>query len=276
MTESKNYCVIDLKKIKTFDQMVAIESHNKRTRKTPNADKTRIWRNVDLLGPQPGTIKARAMARIKKQGKRYRTTGDQESDYYRQNAVLGIGVVLSYSHEMDRKLSKNKWALESFNWACRRWGKENILQAVLHDDEKTGHVHIIVVPMKKKEIVVKGETKLQEKLDAKGVMGNSLEFKKMHTDYAEAMAPFGLKRGERSSQRKKISQKEIYWSKLEEEEHRERKELYAGKTSAQKRETKLKKLVLKLKEKLILEYKATLEEVEELQGEIAEEMDEIK
>src|ERR1035437_849639 len=279
MTASKNYTVVDLQKIKSFEEMAVIEAHNNRQRITPNADPDRFWRNVNLLEGQGQElpIRERAMQRIRLQGKRGRlgvNKPEEDTDYYRKNAVLGIGIVLSYSHEMEGKCSKDQWAKKSFAWACKRYGRENLMQAVFHDDEKTGHLHLIAIPMKKKEKTTKDGKVVEElKLDARSVMGNALEFKKMHTDYAEEMAPFGLVRGEENSERKKLSQKEIYWNKLEEEKHRERKKLYSDKEKSSKRELGLKKLVLKLKEKLIVEYKANLEEIENLQEEIANEVD---
>ena len=64
-----------------------------------------------------------------------------------------------------------------------QFGKENILYAVVHNDEKTPHIHFSVVPIK--------DNKLRSNLWFDGPS----KLKAFHTEYSKYMKKFGLKRG---------------------------------------------------------------------------------
>lgn len=40
-----------------------------------------------------------------------------------------------------------QWAKETYFFACRRWGKDNIIGAEVHLDETTPHMHLLMVPV---------------------------------------------------------------------------------------------------------------------------------
>ena len=58
---------------------------------------------------------------------------------------------------------------------------------MLHLDEKTPHLHAVVVPIR------------EGKLTAKTILGNKKDMSQRQDRYAQAMAPFGLSRGVRGS-----------------------------------------------------------------------------
>lgn len=121
-----------------------------------------------------------------------------------------------------------EWCRESIKWAQREHGKENIVSAVLHMDEETPHLHVSLVPVvsgesKKQRTTKKRAAKDKENAEKKGeeppkkkrrykkkatvetlrlcaddVM-TPWDLKRRQTDYAVAMAPFGLERGEDGS-----------------------------------------------------------------------------
>ena len=69
----------------------------------------------------------------------------------------------------------NAWAHDTLAWAQAIWGYENVVSATLHCDEKTPHMHVIVVP------IVQGQSRRsasKERMDA--AMG--LDTKKYKTD----------------------------------------------------------------------------------------------
>lgn len=41
------------------------------------------------------------------------------------------------------------WAMDTYNWACDRWGAENIIGFDVHLDETTPHIHIQTIPVAK-------------------------------------------------------------------------------------------------------------------------------
>lgn len=121
-----------------------------------------------------------------------------------------------------------EWCRESIKWAQKEHGKENIVSAVLHMDEETPHLHVSLVPVvsgesKKQRTTKKRAAKDKEKAEknceevpkkkrrykkkatvetlrlcADDVM-TQWDLKRRQTEYALAMAPFGLERGEEGS-----------------------------------------------------------------------------
>lgn len=62
---------------------------------------------------------------------------------------LAIEIILTGSPETMNKMNEKQleqWVKESMDWAGEQWGKENIVTAILHMDEKTPHIHLILVP----------------------------------------------------------------------------------------------------------------------------------
>ncbi len=133
----------------------------------------------------------------------------------RKNQNIALEVILTGSPETMIGLNEeqiDQWAQESLDWAGRQWGKENLVSAVLHLDEKTPHIHLVVVPivqgvsrrtrtrereLKKKGIKVPGGTRNS---DVNRLCANDLVTRPLlssyHTSYAkEVGAKYGLERG---------------------------------------------------------------------------------
>ena len=145
-----------------------------------------------------------------------------------KNQVRALRVVLSGSPEDMKRIRQtgqlDSWAKDSCGWLQKTFGKENVVSAVLHMDEKTPHIHATVVP------IVRGErrkAKLERtknaqsgkrtyrtkkdrpRLCADDVMARD-KLKEYQTTYAEAMAKYGLKRGIDGSEAKHISTQQYY------------------------------------------------------------------
>lgn len=106
----------------------------------------------------------------------------------RKDAVKGLSIVLTGSHEDMKRITatpegKKAWVDKNYSFLVKEFGKENIVRLVLHMDEKTPHLHAVVVPLK------------EGKLTAKLVMGDRLAMSDRQTRYAQAMEKFELKRG---------------------------------------------------------------------------------
>lgn len=98
----------------------------------------------------------------------------------RKNAVLAVEVVLTFSP--DFPYSKD-WVKENLKWLDETFGKGNTLAVQEHFDEKTPHLHAIVVPLR------------EGKLTAKYWFNGREALSKLQDSYAAAMARFGLERG---------------------------------------------------------------------------------
>lgn len=68
----------------------------------------------------------------------------------RKGQARCLEIIFTGSHDtmiaMDRK-KLLEWAKETVKWSQDTWGTENVVSAVLHVDEKTPHIHMIVVPI---------------------------------------------------------------------------------------------------------------------------------
>lgn len=152
---------------------------------------------------------------------------------------LAIEIILTGSPETMNKMNEkqlDQWVKESMDWAGEQWGKENIVTAVLHMDEKTPHIHLILVP------IVQGLSRTSKKRDEerrrsgkevkarnRNTDGNRLAANEVftvpklyayHSSYAEKVgAHFGLGRGVKAEKgsKKKHQSSEDYNRQLERE-----------------------------------------------------------
>jgi len=118
----------------------------------------------------------------------------------RFDAVKSLGVVLTGSHEEMKKIFSNPkkrtaWLEKSYFFLVENFGEENIMRLDLHLDEKTPHLHAILVPLTD-----------DGRLSAREVMGNKKRLKELRKSYAEKMKGLNLEYGiERTSEEKATS-----------------------------------------------------------------------
>ena len=82
------------------------------------------------------------------------------------------------------------WATASLAWAKRQW-PDQLGSAVLHLDEMTPHLHLLVVPRVKSSAGV-------WRLNSKALFDRE-RLRELQTGYGEALAPLGIRRGEPGS-----------------------------------------------------------------------------
>lgn len=111
----------------------------------------------------------------------------------RKDGVRFLSLVLTGTHEDMIKLAGDaekfkKWQQANYDFVKKEFGEMNIMRFTLHLDEKTPHIHAIVVPLT-----------ADGRLSAKELMGNKKNLSLRQDRYGEAMADFGLIRGVRES-----------------------------------------------------------------------------
>ena len=145
-----------------------------------------------------------------------------------KNQVRALRVMLSGSPEDMKRIRQagqlDAWCKDSCGWLQKTFGKENVVSAVLHLDEKTPHIHATVVPivrgerrkakLERTKNAASGKRTYRTKKDrprlcADDVMARD-KLKAYQTTYAEAMAKYGLKRGIDGSEAKHISTQQYY------------------------------------------------------------------
>lgn len=113
----------------------------------------------------------------------------------RKDAVFMASFVIGSDGKFFDSLSQDEQ--ERFFVSCtwffaRRYGKENIISAVVHADETTPHLHLNLIPIK------------DGRLCAKELYGRK-ELSQLQTDFHETVGKqYGLQRGKEGSQRKHL------------------------------------------------------------------------
>ena len=113
--------------------------------------------------------------------------------------------MLTGTHEQMMKIANDgklgSWIDVNLKWLKETFGDENLVSCVLHMDEDP-HLHATVVPIVtggvsagKREGEKKYETKSGPRLSADDVMRRS-KLHEYQNNYAKAMKPFGLQRGD--------------------------------------------------------------------------------
>lgn len=149
-----------------------------------HADKERLAKNVVYQVPN-GLDRTPLNDAIKQRIEQGKTDGKK----VRKDAVTHLRHIFTGTHEDMVKIfadekTKKAWLNANFRFAIQEFGKENLVRAVVHLDEKTPHLHVVSVPITK-----------DGRLSAKEIMGNRKAMQERQDRYAAAMAPFGLQRG---------------------------------------------------------------------------------
>ena len=58
-----------------------------------------------------------------------------------------------------------QWALDSYRFACEKWGEDYIIGAEVHLDETTPHMHLLMVPVAERKTRGRASTKYRKKSD---------------------------------------------------------------------------------------------------------------
>ncbi|GAE86145.1 MobV family relaxase [Bacteroides reticulotermitis] len=210
------FVVLHIKKPKGNDARTT--AHIERTVQPANADPARTHLNRELID-FPDGVETRTQAiqhRIEHAGISRKITDNQ---------VRALQVMLSATHEdLQRIQSDGKlddWCRDNIDWLRDTFGKDNVVSAVLHMDEKTPHIHATVVPIvqgerrKAKREEQNGKKRYRKKpkdavrLCADDVMTRD-NLERFQDTYAEKMEKYGLQRGIRGSEARHIDTPKHY------------------------------------------------------------------
>ena len=187
---ARRYAILRVGKIKTKGQLGAALSHNFRERHTPNADLDRLHENTVLKGPENGRDVIAAWE-------------DRAPEKIRKNAVHALEYFVGASPEKMAAMSRTQqdaYFRKALGWFEDRHGKDNVLSAVIHRDETTPHMQILVIPLD-----------ARGRLNARELVGGKATLSRMQTDFAhEVGISFGLERGRERSQATHQTIKEYY------------------------------------------------------------------
>lgn len=209
------YAVLHMEKTSGTDS--AMSAHIERTIKPKNADESRTHLNRELI-KFPDGVKNRTQAI------QHRLDTAGLTRKIGNNQVRAIRILLTGTHEdMERITNEDRldeWCNDNLKYLADTFGKENIVSAVLHMDERTPHIHATLVP------IVKGERKRRKKeeqvkkryrkkptdtarLCADEIMTRA-KLKSYQDTYAQSMSGYGLQRGIDGSEARHITTRQYY------------------------------------------------------------------
>ena len=179
---SRSFAILRVSKISGMGKVAAAAQHNLRERDTANARPEDRARNIHLAG-------AKTTEELMKLWQ------ERAPDKIRKNAVHALEYIVTASPEKMAAMGQTKsedYLRDALTWLEDKHGPENILSAVIHNDETTPHLQVMLIPIDERG-----------KLNARGLVGGKAELSAMQTDFAERVGrTHGLDRGiERSNAR---------------------------------------------------------------------------
>jgi hypothetical protein len=203
---ARHYAIVsfDRAPVKSWQKLVQIRRHNNR-----EDDLAHVHANA----PAPEYLIG--SADVVGDYRRRLAAHSIDADRIRQGGVMAREVVFTSDHfffntddviaDIERA---SEWAVRTVEFAKGHWGPERVVNATLHHDEHTLHIHMLVVPLKcavMRRWPERGPTwRLEDR-----VLSGPGQWQLLQTAYAEAMKPMGLERGREGSNAKKRPYREI-------------------------------------------------------------------
>jgi len=178
-----------VEKVKTRGGLSARDAHNRRRKTVSNAAPSRLLANVNLRPDLPESSTASLDGVLARLG----------NPRLRRNGVLGLEYVLTYSPQAADRIDPGEWAKQALAFVEGRHGRDAILSAHLHMDERTPHVHVVAAP------VSDGRLKVDR------FMGDRGKLRRLQDDYYQQVSShFGLaRRSENPTGRRHIPPAEL-------------------------------------------------------------------
>jgi len=198
---TKHYAIASFRNsgsIKSWGTLRAAQVHNSRERPIPHAEED--VDPVHIVGS--GDLVADAKLALRRHG--------IDPAGLRKNGVIAYELVLSATREFfcrdDCSLETEtemscRWMLAQRDFLLQKYGADRLVSLVAHFDERTPHVHAVILPLEHKTDARRCGTAPRWSLVGRSVAGPG-EYQRLQDEYGAAMAQFGLCRGEAGAGRK--------------------------------------------------------------------------
>jgi hypothetical protein len=175
------YAILLVSKVTTPGMATSVTQHNFRLEETPNADPARAWLNQEYVNHDHRPYLQLANERL----------AEINLVPRRRDAVRLVELVLTASADgfargadgLVPDMRASQWVEDNLKFVRKQFGEENVVGFMLHQDEITPHLHVLVVPLTP-----------DGRLSCRDVFSPS-RLHQLQTDYAKAMEPHGLERG---------------------------------------------------------------------------------
>lgn len=221
-----SYAIFRSKGIKTLNDLSQIGSHNQRTKdyykSNPDIRIEDSKNNIELISCDKKYISKFyeiTKAYQKEFDDRMKTIrSDRKKSFYEfvnnSKGVVADEMIFTSDEEFFKNMSHEdmmKWATESINFVIEDLGykKEQIIHATLHLDEKTPHIHLVVIPLVKK--FDKRCNKEIYSISKRAYIKDKTHLSKLQDKYYERLTNngFKLERGEKNTGIKNIETKQF-------------------------------------------------------------------
>ncbi|AVS80248.1 hypothetical protein C8237_03500 [Paracidovorax avenae] len=217
------YCIAEFQKVKSNAKITVMANHNLRQHLSV-ADKKRIdpaRKHLNKVLANPLNVNTRWATNFLKAFQAH--WKNKEIDI-RKDSVLLFDMVITTSPEFwgdnwhkngaitpETREKLDKWIAVQMDFVGRQLGPDAIKFAVLHLDEKTPHIHLMISPEETKTMKYKNQYGTQERTvtSLNANRWNPNFWKKFVTAHAKANAHLGLKRPQEGSVAEKISNREF-------------------------------------------------------------------
>lgn len=240
-----------------------IEKHVERratiSHTNPDIQRARSKENYDLHDEYDNTFKKQIKERFEKCGVKKK----------RKDAVVLCELLFTASHDFFEKMSTDEirqYFQKCYDFVSQKYGKENIVSAMVHLDEYTPHLHLCFTPIVK--------DKEGYKLCANELFGNGGKLSKLQDEvHEQVFKNYGLARGDKDRKAKHVETLDWKIIQLQEKEENLKRQI-----STMENEHELLKLNKQLKKtqemlskmfdtlesnpKLLADYKKAIEELD--------------
>lgn len=188
---SNTYGVCRLRKYKR-GAVRGIETHVERratiSNTNPNIERSHSSQNYDLNGRYDDTFNQQINERFADCG--------IEKKKLRKDAVVVAELLFTASHDFFSGKSDDEvrqYFTDCYEYACKKFGKENIISAMVHLDETTPHMHLCFVPIK------------DNKLNVHSYFATGKEMSALQDEvHQKVFSKYGLERGDKNRKAKHI------------------------------------------------------------------------
>lgn len=175
------YAICLISKLTTPGMFTNATQHNFRLEDTPNADPARTWLNQEYVNQEHRPYQQLANERL----------AELNLVPRRRDAVRLVELVLTASADgfargadgLVPDMRESAWVKDNLKFVREQFGEKNVVGIMLHQDEITPHLHVLVVPLTP-----------DGRLSCRDVFSPA-RLHQLQTDYGKAMAPHGLDRG---------------------------------------------------------------------------------
>lgn len=165
-----SYSILRFEK-RTGGTIRAIESHHERLKdyyaSNPDIDQQRVPLNYHLHKPD-ATYYQEINRRIEHAGCKVRS-----------NSIKFVDTLITSDNEFFQTGSEQEYFERAYDFMCEKVGKDNIISAVVHMDEKTPHMHLCFTPIT-----------TDNRLTAREILGNKAKMSKWQDEFHAHMVKY--------------------------------------------------------------------------------------